>query len=199
MKNLFLHSTYYLLHSFLIVAFTVVLFSATAPVANAAGGVKIDPSYHPSNAPTITGEAAGSVIEKNLTVENARVQFFARIINVILGIVGVISIFALINNAWWLAASAGQEEALTQRKKGLKWAVIGLILVILSYSIVRWMVTIGWQAHEAPATPLPPPSTTETSEKPAHEYKFESGGGPSADELQYGKGSLDLIQKNVGA
>lgn len=152
MKNSFLHSTFYILHSYLISASIVLLFFITISPASAAG-VQIDPSYHPKNAPTITGEAAES--EKNLTVEDARIKFFARIINVILGIVGIIAVFSLINNAWFMIASAGQEEALTQRKKGLKWAIIGLILVILSYSIIRWIVSIPWQAHEAPAPPAP--------------------------------------------
>ena len=119
------------------------------PATLAVGGVKIDPSYHPLNAPTITGESAESEIEKSLTVDGSRVQFFARIVSVLLGIVGIIAVFSLISNAWWLAASAGQEEALTQRK-GLKWAIIGLILVILSYSIIRWIISIPFQADEAP-------------------------------------------------
>lgn len=169
MKNSFLHS-------FLVATIIIVLFFMTIPVASAAG-VQIDPSYHPQNAPTITGEAAET--EKNLTVEQARVQFFARIINVILGIVGIIAVFSLINNAWWMTASAGQEEALTQHKKGLKWAVIGLILVILSYSIMRWIVSITWQAHETPT------ATTETFEKMSiPEGKLEPDSTPSVEELQ---------------
>lgn len=126
----------------------VSLFSVAIPVVLAQGGVKIDPSYHPLNAPTITGQMAESQDEKDLTVDSARVKFFARIVNVLLGIVGIIAVFSLISNAWWLAASAGQEEALTQRKKGLKWAIIGLILVILSYSIIRWIISIPFQADQ---------------------------------------------------
>lgn len=152
------------------------LFFVAVSTASAAG-VKIDPSYHPSNAPTITGEAADSEKEKKLDTETARVAFFARIVNVLLGIVGIIAVFALINNAWWMAASAGQEEALTQRKKGLKWAVIGLILVILSYSIVRWIVSIPFQAdEEAPA------ATFEKMSVP--EGQLEPGSTPSVDELK---------------
>ena len=156
---------------FLFAVIIVSLFSVAVP-ATLAAGVKIDPSYHPLNAPTITGEMAESTAEKDLDVEGARVQFFARIVNVLLGVVGIIAVFSLISNAWWLAASAGQEEALTQRKKGLKWAVIGLILVILSYSIIRWIISIPFQADEAPV--LAPANSA------GQEIKAPAGGGSEA-------------------
>lgn len=177
MANRSSYSTFGILHSLLVAAVIASLFFTAVPIASAAGGVKIDPSYHPSNAPTITGEAAESVKEKSLDVETARIQFFARIVNVLLGIVGIIAVFALINNAWWLAASAGQEEALTQHKKGLKWAVIGLILVILSYSIVRWIVSIPFQADEAPA-----PFELQKSPEVPNEGKLSLPGNPQPED-----------------
>ena len=165
---------------FLFSVIIVSLFSVAIPATLAVGGVKIDPSYHPLNAPTITGESAKSEIEKSLTVDESRVQFFARIVSVLLGIVGIIAVFSLISNAWWLAASAGQEEALTQRKKGLKWAIIGLILVILSYSIIRWIISIPFQADEAPA----PPSPATLDKMSVPEGKLEPGSTPSVEELK---------------
>lgn len=181
MANRSSHSTFYILHSLLVVAVIASLFFTAVPVASAAGGVKIDPAYHPTNAPTITGEAPKSEIEKSLTVEETRVQFFARIVSVLLGIVGIIAVFALISNAWWLAASAGQEEALTQRKKGLKWAIIGLILVILSYSIIRWIISIPFQADEAP--PPPSPATLDKMSVPTGPLDG-SAPAPSTEELK---------------
>ncbi|MBI4994245.1 hypothetical protein HZC21_01200 [Candidatus Peregrinibacteria bacterium] len=167
--------------SVLLLAAVYIFFASATPAL--AAGVKIDPSYHPTNAPTITGKAAESADEKGLTVDSARVQFFARIINVILGIVGIIAVFSLINNAWWMIASAGQEEALTQRKKGLKWAIFGLILVILSYSIIRWIISIPFLAHEAP--PVPPAETLEKVSVPGGKLGDDSPlPSPSVEELK---------------
>lgn len=120
---------------------------AFAPVAFAQ--VSLDPNYFPQGAATISGKTPGeSASEKNN--EFARSVFTRNIVGAILGIAGVVAIFSILNNAWFLVASGGREEVITQHKKGLMWAVIGLILIILSYSIIRFIISIPFQANEAP-------------------------------------------------
>lgn len=121
------------------------------PVAQAA--VTIDPKLHPDNAPTITGYKN----EPELNIEEARVVLTGRIVGIILGVAGTVAVYFIINSGWWLAASAGKEETVTQHKKGLQWAVIGLVLIILSYSILRFIISITFKADERVNSPTPAP------------------------------------------
>ncbi len=110
--------------------------------------VTIDPSYHPDNAPTVTKQNPSSANEQNVSFDDARNKITARVMNTVLGLAGVVAIFFIINNSWYLIISGGQEEKITQHKKGLMWAIIGLILIILSYSIIRFVISIPFQAQE---------------------------------------------------
>ncbi|MEK7524034.1 MAG: pilin [Patescibacteria group bacterium] len=145
------------LHKLVRVCFVAVLLAMTlgvfsAPVAQAA--VTIDPKLHPDNAPTITGYKN----EPELNIEEARVVLTGRIVGIILGVAGTVAVFFIINNGWWLAASAGKEETVTQHKKGLQWAVIGLVLIILSYSILRFIISLTFKADERVNSPAPAPA-----------------------------------------
>lgn len=124
----------------------VVFFSFVGPpVVSAAVG--IDPELHPQGAPTVTGGKAET--EKDLKPEDITRKFTANIVAVLFGIAGTVAIFFILNNAWYLVISAGSEEKIGQHKKGIMWAIIGLILIILSYSIVRFVISIPFQADEA--------------------------------------------------
>lgn len=124
-----------------------IVFGSSLLVASAAG-IPIDPSYYPAGAPTITGEKPNE--KSNLTVDDSRVKFTARIINALLSVAGIVAIFYIVNNGWWIIASGGAEETITQYKKGLMWAVVGLILVILSYSIINFIIYFAFQADQKP-------------------------------------------------
>lgn len=125
------------------------IFLAVAPVTFAA--VPLDPNYFPQGAATVSGKNPADKAASERNVEVARSALTSRIVGAILGIAGVVAIFSILNNAWFLVASGGREEVITQHKKGLMWAVIGLILIILSYSIIRFIISIPFQANETPA------------------------------------------------
>ncbi len=57
--------------------------------------------------------------------------------------------FFIIQNAFGIISAAGSEEKLGQHKKGLTWAIVGLLLIILSYSIIRFIISVPFQADEA--------------------------------------------------
>lgn len=130
-----------------------ILFFGSVPfIASAAVG--IDPGLHPKGAPTVSGQepakdAKPSDAAAEYTADATRALLLERVTNVILGIAGTVAIFFIINNAWYLVISSGSEEKIGQHKKGIMWAVIGLILIILSYSIVRFVISIPFQADEA--------------------------------------------------
>lgn len=138
------------------------------------GGIPIDPLLRPDSAPTITKSepnVSGSESERmsraldDYREASVRERLLHRIVNIILSTAGVIAIFFIIQNAFFLVTSAGGEEKVTQHKKGLTWAIIGLVLIILSYSIIRFIIGLTFEADQ-PA-PTSPPSTETAAEAPA--------------------------------
>lgn len=129
-----------------ILASTFMLMGATTV---SAAGLPIDPNFYPEGSPTITGARP---TETGDDTEAARLALTFRVVNIILGIVGTVAIFFIVNNAWFMVAAGGSEEKITQHKKGLTWAVIGLVLIVLSYSIIRFIIEIPFQADEKTAT-----------------------------------------------
>ena len=110
--------------------------------------VGLPSKYRPPSAPTISG-AEDDVTDINV----ARLRLTQRIVNVLFSFAGIIALYFLMNNAWWLITAGGTEETLTQHKKGMMWAIVGLLLVILSYSIIRFIITVPFAAHEGENTP----------------------------------------------
>ena len=59
------------------------------------------------------------------------------VINIMLGIAGVLSVLFLIIGGFWYITSAGNEETAEKGKGTAVNAIIGLVIVILSYVIVN--------------------------------------------------------------
>mgnify|MGYP001576978400 CR=1 FL=1 len=142
---------------FTTVAVSMIFILSGGLATVSAAGVRIDSSLYPDGAATVKGGTVEADNDINV-VEDTRTILTAKIVSTILGIAGVVAIFFIINNAWYMVASAGKEETLTQHKKGLMWAVIGLVLIILSYSIVRFIASIPFQAGQVPTAPTSGPS-----------------------------------------
>lgn len=134
---------------FISIILAVAVCAVIAPVSFAQ--VPLNPNYFPQGAATISGKNPTDKAASERNIEVARSALTSRIVGAILGIAGVVAIFAILNNSWFLVASGGREEVITQHKKGLMWAIIGLLLIILSYSIIRFIISIPFQANETPA------------------------------------------------
>ena len=67
---------------------------------------------------------------------------FTGITNTILYIVGVISVIMLIFGGIKYALSAGDSKKVTDAKNTILYAIIGLIITILSYSIVNFVLNV---------------------------------------------------------
>ena len=60
------------------------------------------------------------------------------IINIIAYIALFLTFYFLIWGAWSYIFAGGEKEALGKARERIKWALIGLIIVLLSYSIARY-------------------------------------------------------------
>lgn len=124
------------------------------PLAEAATGL---PShFRPENLPTLKGVESGDTD----VVKQARF-LIGDIITVFLSIAGIIAVWAIVNSAFWLVVSVGKGETIDQRKKALFWAIAALVLIILSYAIIRFITEFVVQVAEQPAVEgqVPPGST----------------------------------------
>ena len=66
---------------------------------------------------------------------------FTTIINIILFIVGILSVIMLIYGGIRYATSAGESGRVTSAKNTVLYAIVGLIVAILAYAIVNFVIT----------------------------------------------------------
>lgn len=64
-------------------------------------------------------------------------DFFFRIINIALSVAGLVAVLFLIIGGFRYITSAGNEETAEQAKKIIINAIIGIVVIILSFVIVR--------------------------------------------------------------
>lgn len=62
-----------------------------------------------------------------------------RIIMIVLTFLGVVFAFLIVLSGYWLITSRGEEEKITKARKTIQGAIIGLIIVLLSYSIAYFV------------------------------------------------------------
>ena len=66
---------------------------------------------------------------------------FTTIVNVILFLVGVISVIMLVYGGIRYATSAGDSGRVTSAKNTVLYAIVGLIVAILAFAIVNFVIT----------------------------------------------------------
>ncbi len=113
-------------------ALGVVLASGTlSPVANAAcdvnGGIAGG-----------AGCAQGSDQQSNLFGDNG---IFKTITNVLLFVIGAISVIMLIIGGIRYTTSNGDSGAITTAKNTILYAVIGIVIALLAYALVNFVIT----------------------------------------------------------
>jgi hypothetical protein len=78
------------------------------------------------------------------TTTTEPVAIVTNIINMLLGLLGLLAvIIVLIGGFKWMTAG-GSEEKVEAAKKTIKYGVIGLAIILLSYVIVRIVINAVW-------------------------------------------------------
>ncbi len=123
--------------------------------------VEINPDLHPEYAPVVVIKGGTSADYGN--------YFLQLIAGGLLYLAGPVAIIVIAVAGLRYVTSHGNQEAIDGAKKTLQWAIIGLIIIILSYAAVRVVITTVLQTDQTspgqsvtkptpPATPTPPPS-----------------------------------------
>jgi type IV secretory pathway VirB2 component (pilin) len=88
--------------------------------------------------PTITGPRIGTS-DTPKSIEEIALDI---ILNIILPLIGAVALIFVVYGGVMIMTSAGDPEKLTKAKKTLLWAIIGIIIVVLSYLIVVSLSTV---------------------------------------------------------
>ncbi len=116
----------------------LVLLGGMAPLAHAAEG--------DGTGPGLSFDSTG--LNQDITTKPLG-SAVIDIVNYFMGFLGLVAVVFIIYAGVLMVTSAGNEEALTKGKKIITYAAIGFMVIILSYSIVRFLVGA---APKGPAT-----------------------------------------------
>jgi len=152
----------------LVLVFTAVL---ATPVFAA---VQMDPTLHPDYAPAVTIAGGTSADYGN--------YFLQLIAGGLLYLAAPITVLTIAVAGLRYVTSHGNQEAIDKAKKTLEFAIIGLIVIMLSYTIVRVAINTLLQTNTVPTTP--------TTNAPANP---ESSASPGGNALP-GSGSTGLAK-----
>lgn len=67
-------------------------------------------------------------------------KFITNVINFLLGLVGLLALLSLIVGGIHMVASFGKEDAIARGKKIILWAIAGLVVVSLAWTILNLVV-----------------------------------------------------------
>lgn len=77
---------------------------------------------------------SGSGVPTNLTTA------VGSIINAVIGIIGLIAVVVIVIGGVFLVTSGGDEEKTKEGKNFITYGIIGLIVVILAYSVITFVI-----------------------------------------------------------
>jgi len=89
----------------------------------------------------LTGSFAGNNPVQNPIAPTDFTALLAQMLTGFLGVAGLFAIFMIVFGGFKYITSGGNEEEATSAKGTLQWAVIGLVVILLSYVIVRATLT----------------------------------------------------------
>lgn len=111
--------------------------AVTCPAGTIRAGQTV-PTYAECNVEEVTGD-------------DALVPTVTRILNVIVGIVGVVAVAMIIIGGVFFATSQGETAKTTRARNTILYGVVGLVIALLAFAIVNFVLTAIF-----PATPAGP-------------------------------------------
>lgn len=111
-----------------------VMVGAAQPVM-AVGDICSDPDRADKFSPEVL-EAAGCNIDKDYKISDP----IQGILNVVLGIVGVIAVGVIIYGGILYMKSAGDAAKTTQGRRALVGGIVGLLISLLAFAIVNFVI-----------------------------------------------------------
>jgi hypothetical protein len=73
--------------------------------------------------------------------------YIQKIANALTGLAAALAVLFIIQNSFNLLTSSGDSEMITKSKKGLMWSLIGLVLIMGSYIVVKTVISLPYAAE----------------------------------------------------
>ncbi len=107
-------------------------------------GSMVKPSYAlvVNNNTPATNQPSQTIIPFSKPVQGDLPSLLNRVVNILITLIASVSIIFIIIGGFRLAFSQGQSEAVTSGKKTITWAIVGLIVALLAFAIVRIVVSL---------------------------------------------------------
>lgn len=117
---------------------------------------------------------------------------FQRFANGLTLLAGAIAVLFLIINGFVMVTSAGNTDQIGKAKKGLMWSVIGLLLIIMSYVIVKTVVGITYSGQDFEEGAQRTTSIVQSAQD--NKLKNEKRIQEIENEIDMLEGGLDLLE-----
>lgn len=115
----------------------------TSPLQTTHAAISIEEELRPEYAPQTYSEIYENNEDESLNFNERTVNYvIADIAVVLLQMAGVLAVFFIIQSGFTYVTAFGREEEMQKAKKGLMWALIGLVVVLTSYAIVQNVLKI---------------------------------------------------------
>ena len=124
-----------------------VLFSFCIDGAFAA--IQLDDNLRPNNLPTFDAQEAVDNDHPETAATQTIILFVGNIISQVLLFTGALTIFFLILASYNYISAFGKDEKIEKGKRGMFWALVGLLIVLLSYAITQGLLQIILQVDES--------------------------------------------------
>lgn len=149
-------------------AFAFILFSGIADAS-----YQIIKDYKPENVPfdldfteSAGGGAAGT---------SAIITILQIIAGALLYVAAPIAVIIIAMTAFNFVMYSGSSEKVESSKKQLTWAVLGLLTIMLSYSLIKFLISFAVGVFNEPEPVAP--TTNENTQQPPQATEPGSGGG----------------------
>jgi|GEM_PF-3120208 hypothetical protein len=74
--------------------------------------------------------------------------YIQKIAKALTGVVAAVAVLFIIQNSFNLLTAAGGTEQITKSKKGLMWSLIGLVMIMGAYIVVKTVISLPYSAEE---------------------------------------------------
>lgn len=111
-------------------------------------GDRADPNSifrDPPQGANVDGINAGQYAQPLIQLSDRQLAFQI-LVNFFLGIISVVCLLFLVFNGYRYALARGEDNQISQAKKGITYAIIGLIVVLAAYTIVATILNFGAQS-----------------------------------------------------
>ncbi len=124
--------------------FSLLIAHCSLLTANAA--VPLPDEYKPSNIAESWAaqneNQMGTIGETETYGATAVTLILGDLISGVLAVIGVLAVYFLVSNGFAYATSYGQQDKIDKAKKGIMWALAGLMVILISYSLIHFVIKI---------------------------------------------------------